>query len=205
LCNRQRFINRNRSACNTFGKRFTLDKLKHKEAGAIDFFQIVDRADVRMVQGCEHLGFAQEAAYSIGITREFFRQDLDRDVPLEFQVPCAIDLAHAAFSQQRGDFVRAELLPDTDRHRNCAYLFRMDVQLVITVIGVGVSAPPPTNTLNKKRCPSAATSYPPTRPSVPELPACETGTSKRTSGVKISKSLALGLTGTALSFRSLPI
>src|SRR5215813_1929391 len=59
--NIESFFNWNRTPCNTIGERLPLDKFKYKEARAIHFFQIVDRADVRMVQRCENLGLALES------------------------------------------------------------------------------------------------------------------------------------------------
>ena len=43
-----------------------------------------------------------------GSLREGVRQDLQRDVAIELRVAGAIDLAHAACADLRGDFVGAE-------------------------------------------------------------------------------------------------
>ena len=56
--------------------------------------------------------------HAVGIQRELFRQDFDRDVTFQFCVACAIDLAHPAFTKYRGDFVRAELSANRDRHKD---------------------------------------------------------------------------------------
>ena len=54
------------------------------------------------------LRFPLEPRKPILIRRERLWQDFDRDVALEPGVTRAVDLAHAAFAEQRGDFVGAE-------------------------------------------------------------------------------------------------
>ena len=46
-------------------------------------FETVDRANVGMIQRGEHLRFTLEARDAIGIARERFRQDLDRDFAIQ--------------------------------------------------------------------------------------------------------------------------
>ena len=62
-------------------------------------FEAVDRRDVRVVQGGEHLRLALEAGDALGIGRKGRRQNLDRDVTIELGIACAVDLAHAAGAQ----------------------------------------------------------------------------------------------------------
>ena len=59
---------------------------------------------------------------SSGITRKFIWQDLDGNITVELTITSLIDLAHAAFAEQSCDFVRAELLPNCDRHEKVAQL-----------------------------------------------------------------------------------
>ena len=56
----------------------------------------------------EHFGFALKARQAIRIAGHRGGQHLDRDGPLELGVDRAIDLAHAAGADLRGDFVDAE-------------------------------------------------------------------------------------------------
>ena len=51
------------------------------------FFEAVDRGDVRMIQRRQHLRFPLEAREPIGIEREQFGQDLQRDIAIELRVP----------------------------------------------------------------------------------------------------------------------
>ena len=58
-----------------------------------------------MIDGREQARLALEAVHPIAIGREGRRQDLDGDVATEFAIAGAVDLAHAAFAQLRGDLV----------------------------------------------------------------------------------------------------
>ena len=40
-----------------------------------------------MVQGRENLGLATEPAHALGVLRECYRQDLDRNVTIELALP----------------------------------------------------------------------------------------------------------------------
>ena len=66
----------------------------------------MDVRDVRVVQRREDFRFALKACEPIGITRDRRRQDLDRDLPLQVRVGGAVDLAHPAHANLRGDFIR---------------------------------------------------------------------------------------------------
>ena len=61
-----------------------------------------------MIQRREHLRFALEARQAIGIARERFGQDFDRDVAIQLRIARAIHLAHAAGADLAGDFIWAE-------------------------------------------------------------------------------------------------
>src|SRR5262245_29464520 len=78
----------------------------------ISLFQIMDGGNAWMIEGSENFGFALETAYPVRIPRKLIRQDLDRDFALQLRVSSAIHLAHPAFPEQCGDFVRAEVRAD---------------------------------------------------------------------------------------------
>ena len=59
-------------------------------------------------------GFALEARQAIGIARERLGRILMRDVAIQLRVARAIDLAHPAFADRRGDFVDAETSADRE-------------------------------------------------------------------------------------------
>ena len=61
-----------------------------------------------MIERREDFGFALEPREPIGIGGEQWRQDLDRDLPLQLRVGGPIHLPHSAFADLRGDVVNAE-------------------------------------------------------------------------------------------------
>ena len=61
-----------------------------------------------MIQRRERLGFALKAREALRVLGERIGQDFDRHLAAEAGVGGAIDLAHAPFTDLRGDFVDAE-------------------------------------------------------------------------------------------------
>ena len=69
---------------------------------------VVEGADVRMVELRDRPRLALEALAELRIGRERVGQDLDRDGAIEARVAGPVDLAHAAGAEGGEDFVRAE-------------------------------------------------------------------------------------------------
>ncbi len=103
---RQRFFNGKRSLGDPVGQRGSLDNLQHQRLRAAAVFETVDAADVGMTERGQHLRFALETGEPLGIVRERFWQDLQRDVTTELRIPRAIHLAHATLANRGQDFVR---------------------------------------------------------------------------------------------------
>ena len=102
------FVDGECAACNTLREVVALDQF-HDQCGEVwCLLEAVDRPDVRMVEGREHFGFALKARQAIRIAGHRGGQHLDRHRPLQIAVGRAIDLAHAAGADLRGDFVDAE-------------------------------------------------------------------------------------------------
>ena len=97
----ERLVERNRALLDPLRQRRTLDEL-HDQRAVLD---AVDRGDVRMVEGGEHLRLAREARHARGVLGEVFGDQLDRDLSTELAVGGAIHLAHGAFAEFRGDAV----------------------------------------------------------------------------------------------------
>ena len=66
-------------------------------------FERIDGCNVRVIQRCQHLGFALEAGQALGIRGHGFGQHLDRDLSAQRCVLGEIDLAHAAFAELVGN------------------------------------------------------------------------------------------------------
>ena len=82
-----------------------LDVLHHQEVRAVLVADIVQGADVRMVQTGNGLGFTTEAGQPLRITREMFRKDLDGDGPSETSVGSLVDFTHPAHTDEADDLI----------------------------------------------------------------------------------------------------
>ena len=72
---------------------------------------VIQHADVRMIQAGNRFGFALEALLSNRIIRKLRRQDLDRHRAFQPRIPRAIHLAHAARAQRGDDLIRTKSVP----------------------------------------------------------------------------------------------
>ncbi len=102
----QRLLDGESAAPQARFKRLALDEFHHEVVGA----DIVQRADVGMVERSHRSGFAFEA---VG---ERLLRDLDSDLTVQAGIARAEDLAHAALAEQCVDSVRSQPGPRSD-HR----------------------------------------------------------------------------------------
>ena len=87
----------------------TLEQLHDNECPAIGrFADVVDRADVGVLQGCHCLRFALESLASSSRIGGMRRQQLDGHVSCKSLVTRLVDLAHATRTDGGNDLVRAE-------------------------------------------------------------------------------------------------
>ncbi len=104
----QHLVERQRALRDPSRQIVAVDELHHERAHAAAFFQSVNLGDMRMVQGRERLGLASETRQTIGIAREGFGKDLQRDVAIELRIARTKHLAHAAGADRCDDFVRSD-------------------------------------------------------------------------------------------------
>jgi hypothetical protein len=104
----KRLFERERAFRESIGKRLTVDVLHHEVVGLIVMPDIVNRADMRMIQRRNDLRLTLEALLKRWIGGEMCRENFDRDGSIQAMVDRFIDLAHAAAADQRNDFVRTE-------------------------------------------------------------------------------------------------
>ncbi len=69
---------------------------------------VVEGADVRMIQRRNRARLAVKSLAPIGIARQMRRQDFDRNGAFEPRVPRSINFAHPPGSDSRYNFVRAD-------------------------------------------------------------------------------------------------
>ena len=122
----QQIGRRQRSSQETLPQRQTLEILHDQEpdrlrtrcwhCGPRDFTNVVEIADVRMIERRHGAGLAFEARPAIRIDNELFREDFDGDRAVESCVSRAVDLTHATGSNQLEDFIRSEANAGRERH-----------------------------------------------------------------------------------------
>ena len=112
----ERLIERERALLDAGGQRLALQVLHHHVAGAILIADVVECADVRMIQRCDGAGFAFEAGAQILALGDVFRQDLDGDGAVEPRVAGLVHFAHSSSADRGEDFVGAEFFAGGERH-----------------------------------------------------------------------------------------
>ena len=105
---RQRLVERERPVLEPRGQRLALEMRHDQVVGAIDAADVVDAADVGMIQRSDSSCLAFEAGSQIRIVSDFTRQNLDRHRAIEAGVAGFVDLAHATRAKRAEDFVGAE-------------------------------------------------------------------------------------------------
>jgi hypothetical protein len=85
-----------------------LEQLRDDVRGAIVGADVVKGEDVRVVQGGDGAGLELEALEAVGVPGDIVVEDLEGNVATETRVSCAVDLAHAACSEELDDLVRPE-------------------------------------------------------------------------------------------------
>ncbi len=108
LRDRERLVDRSRTACDALRKIVALDQLHHQGGEVRGLFESVNRGDVQMVEGREHFGFALEARQAIRIASHRGGQHLDRNLAFQIRVGGLIHLAHTTDAYLRGDLVDAD-------------------------------------------------------------------------------------------------
>ncbi len=86
--------------------RFAVDVAHDEIDQPLTLADRVDRDDVWMGESGGGLGLASEALADFLLERQFRREDLDGDAPLQPVVGCAVDYAHAAAPDFTFDGVR---------------------------------------------------------------------------------------------------
>ncbi len=115
-CDLSRLVERYRTARDAIGQRAAFEQLEDEKAARRRLLEPVDGADVRVIERRQQLRLALETRHALGIIGQRRGQQLQRDVAAQRGIAGAIDLAHAAGTEQRDDFVRAE--DSAWHHRN---------------------------------------------------------------------------------------
>src|SRR6185436_2459871 len=111
-----RLVRWQRAFGNSIRERLALEARHHEEVRPLVLADVVQGADVGVIESADRLGLALEALAAIGIGCRFIRQDLDRDGAIEPAVLRPVDLTHPARAERRDDFVRAEAGAGSQAH-----------------------------------------------------------------------------------------
>ena len=114
----QDLVRRERPFLEPMGQRLAFQVLHHQEVDAVLVADIVERADVRMAQARNGLGFAVETLARLRIARKMRGQNLDGDDAVKPRIARPVDLAHASGADRRDDLVRAEPGCGREGHRS---------------------------------------------------------------------------------------
>ena len=113
----QRLVQRERSLFESGRERLPVEVRHDDEMGAAGFTDVVDAADVRMVERRDRPRFPFEPLPQIGIAGDVWLQHLDRDAAIEPRVARFVDLAHSASPEGGEDLIRTETGSGGKGHR----------------------------------------------------------------------------------------
>src|SRR5262245_9918498 len=100
LSQRESFIDRERPALQSRGECLAFDEFEDEKSRSAIFLNVMDDADVWMIQRCENLCFALKPGEPDRVVRKCARQHFDRNVTPQLSVSRLINLTHAADADQ---------------------------------------------------------------------------------------------------------
>jgi len=100
-----------RLASDSVPERLALQQFHSDEGSPVTLVNLVDRADVRVVQRGRSLGFPLETAESLCVVGEIVGKELQGDVSAELQVFSLIHNTHSAAADPAEDAVMGDRLP----------------------------------------------------------------------------------------------
>ena len=106
----QHLVQRDRAARDPRLQRLALQQLHHHELLAGVLADVVQRADVRMIERRDGARLAEEALHRLRLATRFLGQELDRDLAAQPQVLGGVDHAHAAAAERLLDSIVRDLL-----------------------------------------------------------------------------------------------
>jgi hypothetical protein len=109
-------VERERTFLQAIGRRLPFQTLHHQEVGAVLVPDVVECADVRMVERCDGSGFTLEPLTASGIGSNVRRENLDCNCATQAGVAGFVYLTHAPCANGAEDFIRAEATSGCQRH-----------------------------------------------------------------------------------------
>jgi hypothetical protein len=118
----ERLLERQRSALDSRGERLAFEILHDEEVGVALAADVVQRADVRMIERGNRLRFTVEALLHLRVVGEVRRKHLDGDRAVQPRIGRLVHLAHAAGTERPDDLVWSELDTGLERHGSGAII-----------------------------------------------------------------------------------
>ena len=112
----QHLRQRQRPLLQTLGQRFALDALHHQVVDSVLMTDVMQHANVWMIQVRDGFRFALEPLLANRITRKLLRKNLDRNGAIQTSIAGAVDFAHPASAEGGTDFIGSEECPRSERH-----------------------------------------------------------------------------------------
>jgi len=116
----KRLRDRDRAFGWSIGERLALDILHHEVTGTVAGPDVVQRVDVRVVEGGDRARFLLEPAATIGICGEIRREHFDRDGATQPRVAGLLDLAHPAGADEGGGHLAENVSKRVNVSADCA-------------------------------------------------------------------------------------
>ena len=131
-CKIQCLVDGNRTAFEAIGQCLAIKMLHDEERNLTRILResyfaggrgsdVIQNADMRMIQRRDVSRFALKSRFEIGIVGQCGRQDLDRDGAIEPRISRFVDFAHSARPERRLNGIRTKSCTGGKSH-NCAQL-----------------------------------------------------------------------------------
>jgi len=114
LRNRECLVEWNRSLGYPVRERRPFNQFEDERREAVRFFDTVDGANIWVIQRRKRFCFALKASHALRVGDEQFRQDFERDLPIEPCIACAIYDSHSASADLGRHFVDAKARTGTE-------------------------------------------------------------------------------------------
>src|SRR5579872_33395 len=112
----QCLLKRHRTFPQPVGQRFAVELLHDEKYRTVLRANVVEMADVRMIQRRDSPRLSLKARIQFGVRRKVRRQNLDCDRAVEPRVARPIHLSHAACTERRLDFVGPQFAARREWH-----------------------------------------------------------------------------------------
>ncbi len=107
---------RERALFQSGGERLSIEVLHDEKRDATILGDVMKHADARVLERSDGLGLAQEPFAKLAVTRDPWRQNLQRDSAVQAQVPGQVDLTHSPGPEGRLNFVPAQATAGGQTH-----------------------------------------------------------------------------------------